>query len=308
MKRNYLILTAIAFVLGIAFSGCKKETPETVTPEITKDKVEATATTATFTWTVEWVGNRVSMVELSENEDMSHSQFYGSEEELNKTEFIVTANDLQPATKYYYRFWVWNQNYLDNKFVMGTKWFITDSGFPKVTTLPVSEVTWTTAKGGGDVTDDCGSEVTERGICFSENTEPTINDDYLTSGSGTGSFSVLIENLEPNKTYHVRAYAKNAKGIGYGEDETFITNETLLPEVITAEVTDIAWRTAIGGGEVTSENGAAVTERGVCWATTHNPDIYNGHANSGTGLGSFSVDMTGLTAGTTYLCESIRQE
>jgi len=115
MKRNYFVLMATAFVLSLF--GCKKDTPENVTPKITSDKVEVTATTATFTWTVEWIGNRVSIVELSENEDMSNSQFYGSEEELNKTEFIVTANDLQPATKYYYRFWVWNQNYVNHKFM-----------------------------------------------------------------------------------------------------------------------------------------------------------------------------------------------
>lgn len=300
MKRNCLILMAIAFILSFSFLGCKKDTPETITPKIINDKVETTATTATFTWTVDWVGNRVSVVEVSENEDMSHSQFYGSEEELNKSEFIVTANDLQPATKYYYRFLVWNQNYLDHKFVMGTKWFITDSDLPKVTTLPVSEVTWTTAKGGGDVTDDCGSEVMERGICWSENPKPTVSDQHLPSGSGTGDFTVQMEDLEPNKTYYVRAYAKNAKGIGYGEDESFITNETLLPEVTTAEVTDIAWRTAIGCGEVISENGATVTERGVCWSTEHDPTISGSHANNGSGLGSFSVNMTGLTAGTTY--------
>lgn len=300
MKHNYFILTAIAFVFSIAFSGCKKDTPETVTPKITNDKVEVTATSATFTWTVEWVGNRVSVVELSENEDMSHSQFYGSEEELNKTEYIVTVNDLQPATKYYYRFWVWNQNYVNNKFVMETKWFTTETDLPQVITLPVSEVSWTMAKGGGNVTNDCGSEVTERGICWSENPKPTINDAFKASGSGTGSFSVQMEDLEPEKTYYVRAYAKNAKGIGYGEDESFITNETLLPDVTTAEVTEIAWRTAVGGGEVTSENGATVTERGICWSTEHDPIITNGHANSGTGLGAFSVNMTGLTAGTTY--------
>ena len=74
MDRNYIIITAIAFALNLAFFGCKKDTPETITPKITDDNVEVTATSATFTWTVEWVGNRVSVVELSENEDMSHSQ------------------------------------------------------------------------------------------------------------------------------------------------------------------------------------------------------------------------------------------
>ena len=231
---------------------------------------------------------------------MSEAIRFGLEEDLNKKTFLVTATDLKPATKYYYHYLVWNHSYVGNEFIMETKWFSTDSDLPKVTTLPVSEVTWTTALGGGDVTDDCGSEITERGVCLSENPTPTVNDEHYTSGTGTGSFTILIENLTPNKTYYVRAYAKNEKGIGYGEVESFITNETLLPEVITAEVTDIAWRTAIGGGEVISENGAAVTERGICWATTNNPGISDNHADGGTGLGSFTASITGLAAGTMY--------
>ena len=94
-------------------------------PKITDENVTVTANSATFNWTVEWVGKRISVVELSQHEDMSDSQFYGSEEELNKSEFVVTAHDLTPNTKYYYRFWVWNQSYVDNRFVMGTKWFTT---------------------------------------------------------------------------------------------------------------------------------------------------------------------------------------
>lgn len=300
MKHNQLLFIAIALVLGIAFFGCKKDPQETLTPMITESNVEVTATTATFTWTVDWPGKKISVVEVSENEDMSSALRFGSEEELNKKDFLVTATNLKPATKYYYHYLVWNHNYEGNEFVMETKWFTTDSDLPKVTTIPVSEVTWTTALGGGNVTDDCGSEVTERGICWAENPKPTLSDEHQTSGSGNGIFSVLMENLEPNKTYYVRAYAKNEKGVGYGEDESFITNETLLPEVTTFEVTDITWRTAIGGGEVTNENGAEVTERGICWSTEHNPDMSSSHANSGSGLGTFSVDMVELIAGTMY--------
>lgn len=300
MKRNYLVLMVIGLVFGLTFFGCKKDPQETLTPKITDDNVEVTATTATFTWTVDWPGKKISVVEVSENEDMSQAVRFGSEEELNKNTFLVTATDLKPATKYYYHFLVWNHSYVGNEFVLETKWFTTDSDLPKVTTLPVSEVTWTTALGGGNVADDCGSEVTERGICWSERPQPTLSDGHKANGSGTGIFSVLMEDLEPNKTYYVRAYAINENGVSYGEDESFITNETLLPEVTTAEVTDIAWRTAVGGGEVTNENGSEVTERGICWSTEHNPEISNHNANNGSGLGSFSVNMTGLSAGTTY--------
>ena len=51
---------------------------------------------------------------------------------------------------------------------------------------------------------------------------------------------------------------------------------------------------------MTNSGGATVTERGICWSTSHNPTTSGSHANSGTGTGSFSVNMTGLAANTTY--------
>lgn len=142
MRHNYLVLMAIAFVLALAFAGCKKDTPGTLTPKITDENVTVTVNSATFTWTVDWVGKRISVVELSEHEDMSNSQFYGSEEELNKSEFIVTVNDLLLDTKYYYRFWVWNQNYVDNKFVMETKNFSTTEAINGLFSVSESKKVW----------------------------------------------------------------------------------------------------------------------------------------------------------------------
>ncbi|MCR5040274.1 MAG: hypothetical protein K6A94_13185 [Bacteroidales bacterium] len=300
IKRNYLILTAIAFVFGFALFGCKKDNPETLTPKITDDNVEVTAISATFTWTVEWIGNRISVVELSEHEDMSDSQFYGSEEELNKSVFTVSVKDLKPGTKYYYRYWVWNHNYLNNKFVMETKQFTTSTDIPKVKTVEITDVTRTTATVIGEVTDDCGAEVTERGICWSTNHNPSTNGSHLNSGTGTGTFSIEISNLEVGEAYFVRAYAININGTAYGEELDFVTGDAVKPTVTTAEVTNIDWRTATGGGEVTDDGDATVTERGICWSTSHDPEVSGDHASNGTGTGSYTVNITGLTAGTTY--------
>lgn len=128
MERNRIVF--LAFFWGLALFGCTKKEPEIIKPEITHDKVEVTSTSASFTWTVDWLGKRISVVEVSENEDMSDSQFYGSEENVNNDAFSATANDLKPDTKYYYRFWVWNKNYVDNKFVFEKKDFSTLSDSP----------------------------------------------------------------------------------------------------------------------------------------------------------------------------------
>ena len=72
------------------------------------------------------------------------------------------------------------------------------------------------------------------------------------------------------------------------------------PLISTTAVTAISYTTATSGGEVTNEGGAAVTARGVCWNTSLDPTITNSKTSDGTGIGSFSSSLTGLTPGTTY--------
>ncbi len=44
----------------------------------------------------------------------------------------------------------------------------------------------------------------------------------------------------------------------------------------------------------------ACDERGVCWSTSHNPTIADNHTQNGTGGGTYTANITGMTAGTTY--------
>lgn len=297
MKYHLWIAVAL---LGVLLTSCKKTENELIEPKITNDRVEVTSTSAAFTWMVEWIGKRISVVELSEYEDMSDSQFYGSEEEINTKYFSATANDLKPATKYYYRFWVWNQNYDNNRFVFEKKNFSTLSDLPIVKTLEVKNITRTSALLQGEVISDGGSEVTERGVCWDISHNPSINNNYSSQGVGIGEFTVSVSNLCGSTTYYVRCYAKNSMGIVYGNELCFTTEEALLPSVMTTEITEIARKTAKGGGEVTDDGGATITERGICWSTSHNPTISGYHDQNGTGTGSFSVNMNGLRAETTY--------
>ncbi len=92
---------------------------------------------------------------------------------------------------------------------------------PVLTTTLASSIANTSATFGGNVTSSGGAEVTERGIVFSSfNSNPTVGDLGVMNeviGSGTGSFSSTISSLEEASTYFYRAYAKNMKGIAYGE-------------------------------------------------------------------------------------------
>ncbi len=73
-----------------------------------------------------------------------------------------------------------------------------------------------------------------------------------------------------------------------------------LPSVTTNTISDITETSAISGGNVISDGGANVTERGVCWSTGQNPTINDSKTIDGDGLGSFISSISGLSSSSTY--------
>lgn len=175
---------------------------------------------------------------------------------------------------------------------------------PTVKTNEVSSVVQDAAICGGVVIDDGGAEVTARGVCWSTSQNPTINGNHTDDGTGEGDFTSTITGLTAGTTYYVRAYATNVMGTAYGEQRSFATTseEVLLPTVITEEVTDITTDSATSGGNVTSDGGATVTARGVCWSTSQNPTIddNDGMTTDGNGTGSFTSNIPNLAPNTRY--------
>ncbi|MGE0085738.1 MAG: C1 family peptidase [Desulfococcaceae bacterium] len=172
---------------------------------------------------------------------------------------------------------------------------------PIIYTNAVSSVTQTTATSGGNVTLAGSTPVTARGVCWSTSQNPTIANSKTSNGTGTGTFTCSITGLSPNTTYYARAYAVNSVGISYGNQVSFTTLQSLsVPTVTTSAVSTITQTAAASGGNVISDGGASVTAKGVCWSTAQNPTISNSKTSNGTGTGSFTSSITGLSPGTTY--------
>lgn len=292
-------IVVLASLIGVVFTSCKKERPESIQAEVINDNVKVFATSAVFTWTVDFPGKIFSVVEVSENEDMTAAKRFGDEDLTECKTFIVNVEGLLPATTYYYRYVIWNPYYVDNPFIIEKKQFSTLMNLPKVSTSEVTGVTRTTAYGGGIVIDDGGASVTERGVCWNVQHDPTIENSSVMSESSVGDYTVQMTALEGGVTYYVRAFAINAAGIGYGNEVSFTTVPPVLPEVTTGQVTNVSAIFALGNGVVVSDGGA-VTERGFCWSTHSSPTIDDNSCNNGTGTGVFAVVMTGLSANTTY--------
>jgi len=73
-----------------------------------------------------------------------------------------------------------------------------------------------------------------------------------------------------------------------------------LPSVTTVSASGITSTSASSGGNVTSDNGLPVTAKGVCWSTSQNPTLADDFTVNGTGTGSFTSSLTGLSANTVY--------
>jgi len=78
------------------------------------------------------------------------------------------------------------------------------------------------------------------------------------------------------------------------------TKSSSIPTLTTTAASEITTITAIAGGNVTSDGGASVTSRGVCWGTASMPTITNSKTRDGTGTDSFTSSITALTPNTRY--------
>ena len=94
---------------------------------------------------------------------------------------------------------------------------------PVLTTSPVNSVTADAAISGGNITYDGGGAITEKGVCWSTTSNPTIENSKTANGSGTGEFTSNITGLTAGTLYYVRAYATNITGTTYGDELSFTT-------------------------------------------------------------------------------------
>ena len=179
--------------------------------------------------------------------------------------------------------------------------FTTSSALvPTLTTTVVSLIAQITAASGGTITNDGGASVTSRGVCWNTSANPTISNSKTTDGTGTGTFASSLTGLTVNTTYYLRAYATNSAGTAYGDELSFKTASATVPTLTTTAVSSITQSSAASGGNITSDGGASVTTRGVCWNTSGNATISNSTTTDGAGTGLFTSSLTGLTINTTY--------
>lgn len=107
---------------------------------------------------------------------------------------------------------------------------------------------------------------------------------------------------EQNEYAHSLGFDENSFGCGfstrfYGQSVRPVYSGK--PSVSTAEVSEVSYYSATCGGYVSSGT-SSVKARGICWSNSQNPTLNDAHTEEGTGNGSFTSNITGLTPNTKY--------
>ncbi len=135
--------------------------------------------------------------------------------------FTASLSGLTASTVYYIRTYATNANGT----VYGNEISFTTTGItPSLTTTAASSTTISSFTTGGSISSDGGNLVTYRGVCWSTNANPTINDNKILSGTGTGTFTITLSNLNVATTYYVRSFAINSAGTAYGNERVITTS------------------------------------------------------------------------------------
>ncbi len=139
--------------------------------------------------------------------------------------FTSSLPNLLGKTTYYVR------AYATNK--IGTSYgtevsFITLIAVPTVSTTIITNITAAGASSGGNITMDGGDVIIARGVCWSTSANPTIADSKTSDGVGKDVFTTTLAGLNVATLYHVRAFATNSAGVGYGNDVQFMTFPTAI--------------------------------------------------------------------------------
>jgi len=165
-------------------------------------------------------------------------------------------------------------------------------------------VTAGTATFNGTVTNAGTPAYNERGFVYGTTRNPTVDDKkIISSGSGTGAFSVNVLDLDLNKTYYVRAYVVCSIGIIYSQSDVNFMLIPSSPKLSVQGVSNISVerKCVTLNGTIESAGTPPYSERGFVYSTVTNPTLNDTYISvSGMGTGSFSTVVRDLKLGYTY--------
>ena len=217
--------------------------------------------------------------------------------------FVSNLTGLDVATNYYVRAYATNEK--------GTSYgeiatFVTLKTEAVIETSDVVDIVHNAATAGGKVTSSGGHKINERGVCWSVDPMPNMEDNSMRSESTDDTWTCRLTGLEMENTYYVRAYVKTSDGtVFYGTDKKFTTTkEVKLATLTEVTVSNITTTSAILVATIESDGNSEVTECGFCWSDIAEPSISDMKVNCDPESYELGKNITSLTEGTTYFVKA----
>jgi len=143
------------------------------------------------------------------------------------------------------------------------------------------------------------------GVGIAQTLSQTGSDVTLSDGGGT----VSVNDADADSTNELQNLSVSAAGDTlYLQNGGFVIIPGIsaanapvqLATLTTSAVSSLTNISATSGGNITDDGGANITTRGVCYSINTNPTTADNITNDGNGTGSFTSNLSGLTASTTY--------
>lgn len=306
MKKIYsVMIMCVAVLTSMLFVSCDRDIVPTETVlSVIDEKVTPSYRSCTIACTFYTDATiDYASVQYSTTEDFARYNVTKMTKNTDDGSYSVELTKLQANTTYYFRYEVNACVFTSSTADIVSEFQTLQTSIPMVTTTLVTNLSYTSATVNGQITFDGGCDITEYGIVYGTSQDPTIENTKIKSNNcdSTGAFACKLTNLQNNSTYYARAYAKNVKGITYGETVVFVTLAYSVP-VLTTSITNIYPNSATIDGQITSDGGLSITEYGIVYGTSQNPTIANTKINSDNcdSTKLFTCDLTNLQKQTTY--------
>ncbi len=209
--------------------------------------------------------------------------------------FTSNITGLAVNTTYYVRAYATNEK--GTSYGSEISFKTDDFSVPSVEVPVISYITTTSANYTCNVTDDGGTAITERGICWSTTSPPTTSDNHIADANNSiDEFNGTITGLAKGTTYYVRGYAINNKGSAYSAETHFETD--VDPPTVSISYENLNCNSVTLKGNISDNGGVSITERGFYYGTSI--DNMTKKPEGGSESGNYQSNLTSLSELTIY--------
>ena len=146
---------------------------------------------------------------------------------------------------------------------------------------------------------ECENDIEEFGLWYSEY-EGMLPGVVMNIKPEGRNFRDTLKELLPGKTYYYQFYFDEEYNLSEMEVASFTTATITPPTVVTKSISDVGVISAICSCEVIDDGNSIVEQRGICWNNAPNPTIVCGKIIAGSGLGTYTCNLTDLFDNCTY--------